>query len=81
VDPSSGPRRGGTVVTLHGSGFTGASGVNFGNLAAVNFTVVSDTEIRVMTPASRTAQRVTVVVTYADGSATPIDGGPTYTYT
>jgi hypothetical protein len=82
VDPSSGPRRGGTIVTLTGSGFTGASGVLFGSASAVNFTVVSDTEIRVMVPASGAAQKVTVSVTYADGAATPTsDSGPFYTYT
>jgi hypothetical protein len=82
VDPSSGPRRGGTIVTLTGSGFTGASGVLFGSLSAVNFTVVSDTEIRVMTPASPNAQRVTISVTYADGWKTPTsDSGPFFTYT
>jgi len=82
VDPSSGPRRGGTIVTVRGSGFTGASGVNFGSRPAVNFTVVSDTEIRVMTPSSPVAQKVTVSVTYPDGSATPTsDSGPFFTYT
>jgi hypothetical protein len=82
VDPSSGTRRGGTIVTLTGYGFTGASGVRFGSLAAVNFTVVSNTEIRVQTPASPTPQKVTVSVTYADGtSTTTSDNGPFFSYT
>ena len=82
VDPSSGPHGGGTVVTLMGSGFTGANGVRFGAAAAVDFTVVSDGEIRVQTPPSPTPQRVTVTVTYADGSSTPTsDNGPYFTYT
>ncbi|MBV8981683.1 MAG: IPT/TIG domain-containing protein [Acidimicrobiia bacterium] len=82
VDPPSGPRRGGTVVSLTGSGFTGATGVRFGSLSAVNFTVVSDGEIRVQTPPSPTPQKVTVVVTYADGSSTSTsDNGPFFTYT
>jgi hypothetical protein len=83
VDPSSGPRRGGIVVTLSGNGFTGANGVRFGSMSAVNFTVVSDTEIRVMVPSSPVAQKVTVAVTYADGTATPTSdsGGPFFTYT
>ena len=82
VDPSSGPRRGGTIVTLTGHGFTGANGVRFGATAAANFTVVSDTEIRVQVPPSRSPQKVMVSVTYADGSATPTsDSGPFFTYT
>lgn len=82
VDPSSGPHRGGTVVTLTGSGFTGASGVLFGSTSARNFTVVSDSEIRVMTPASTRAEQVTVSITFADGTKTPTsDTGPFFTYT
>lgn len=82
VDPASGPHRGGTIVTLTGHGFTGANGVHFGSTAAANFTVVSDTEIRVQVPPSPTPQKVTVSVTYADGSATPTsDSGPFFTYT
>jgi hypothetical protein len=69
-------------VTLTGYGFTGASGVRFGSIAATNFTVVSDTEIRVMAPSSPTARKVTVAVTYPDGSSTPTsDSGPFFTYT
>ena len=82
VEPSSGPRRGGTVVTLTGSGFTGARGVRFGSMSAANFTVVSDAEIRVMAPPSPGPQKVTVSVTYPDGTTTPTsDSGPFFTYT
>ena len=82
VDPSSGPQRGGTIVTLTGYGFTGASGVRFGSSSAVNFNVVSDTEIKVMAPPSTTRGPVDVVVTFPDGTSTPTGGSnPTYTYT
>jgi hypothetical protein len=82
VDPSSGSHRGGTIVTITGAGFTGASGVLFGSVSAPNFTVVSDNEIRVMTPASPHPDRVTVSVTFADGTKTPTsDSGPFFTYT
>ena len=81
VNPSSGSRLGGTIVTLTGYGFTGASGVNFGSRAAVNYTVVSDTEIRVMTPPSPARGPVGVVVTFPDGTSTPTGGdAPTFTY-
>jgi len=70
------------MVTLTGYGFTGASGVRFGSLSDMNFTVVSDTEIRVMAPTSLTAGRVAVAVTYPDGTTTPTsDSGPFFTYT
>lgn len=70
------------MVTLTGYGFTGPSGVRFGVASAVNFTVVSEGEIRVRTPPSPVPQTVTVVVTYPDGSSTPTsDDGPFFTYT
>lgn len=82
IDPSSGPGRGGTIVTLTGFGFTGASGVRFGNLPAANFTVVSDTEVRVMAPRSPTRQTVDVFVDFPDGSSTfTSPDGPKFTYT
>ncbi|MBV8295881.1 MAG: IPT/TIG domain-containing protein [Acidimicrobiia bacterium] len=82
VDPSSGPRRGGTIVTLTGYGFMGASGVLFGSSSAANFTVVSDTEIRVLAPASARAQTVTVAVAYPDGTTTATYGStPQFTFT
>ena len=40
VAPSSGNTAGGTTVTLTGTGFIGASGVNFGATAATSYTVV-----------------------------------------
>jgi hypothetical protein len=82
VNPSSGTRRGGTIVTLTGYGFTGASGVMFGSTAAANFTVVSDTEIRVMAPPSPGRERVGVSVVYPDGTTTATNGdSPPFTYT
>ena len=49
--PTSGPADGGTTVTIYGSGFTGAFEVDFGEEPFPTFfTVVSDTEITVVTP-------------------------------
>jgi hypothetical protein len=81
VDPSSGPRTGGTVVTVGGAGFTGADNVFFGSTPALNFTVVSDTEIRAMSPPSPEAQTVTVSVTFPGGNATQPTGGSSFAYT
>jgi hypothetical protein len=60
ISPSSGPPAGGTVVTITGSGFTGATRVGFGGLAAASFTVVSGTQITAVSPAQSGAHYVTV---------------------
>ena len=46
--PTSGPR--GTIVTITGTGFTGATQVEFGGGATDNFTVVSATQITATVP-------------------------------
>jgi hypothetical protein len=50
VSPSSGPIAGGTQVTITGTGFTGASAVTFGSVAAASFTVISSTSIVATSP-------------------------------
>lgn len=45
ISPIFGTKRGGTVVTVTGSGFTGVTGLTFGGTAAVSVIVSSDTEI------------------------------------
>ncbi len=79
VSPSSGPTAGGTSVVISGTGFTGATEVDFGTGASVPFTVVSDGEItttsppgsslvsiRVITPAGESALSFHDVFTYAN---------------
>ena len=46
VSPTSGPVAGGTLVTITGTGFTGATAVDFGTTPATGLTVVSDTRSR-----------------------------------
>ncbi len=48
---SGGPAAGGTPVTITGTGFTGATAVNFGTTKATHFTIVSSTEITAKSPA------------------------------
>ncbi len=50
VSPRTGPRAGGTTVTVTGTGFTGATQVLFGNTAGTSLTVVSSTTITVKSP-------------------------------
>jgi hypothetical protein len=48
--PAAGTRFGGTVVTITGTDFTGATDVRFGTNAATAFTVVNDTTITATSP-------------------------------
>jgi len=50
ISPKSGPVEGGTLVTITGSGFTGATSVTFGG-TSVTPTVASDTSITATSPA------------------------------
>ena len=49
--PSTGVTSGGTPVTLYGFGFTGATDVTFGGVAATNLIVLNDLKITCTTPA------------------------------
>jgi hypothetical protein len=51
INPIYGPEEGGTLVTITGTGFTGATAVNFGATAATSFNVNSDTTIVATSPA------------------------------
>ena len=68
ISPSSGPMTGGTVVTITGFNFTGATAVMFGSTAATNFTLDSDTQITATAPAE-TGGPVDITVTTADGTS------------
>src|SRR5262249_17232542 len=81
VSPSSGPTGGGTSVTLTGSGFTGASQVYFGGVAASSFTVNSDTSITATAPAETAGTVDLTVVTTGGTSATSASDHYTYNAT
>jgi Glycine-rich domain/Archaeal Type IV pilin, N-terminal/IPT/TIG domain len=76
VAPAAGPPAGGTVVTIAGTGFTGATAVTFGGIPATLFTVDSDIQITATTPA-HAAGAVDVAVTAPGGTVT---GTNAYTY-
>jgi YVTN family beta-propeller protein len=76
VTPASGAASGGTLVTISGSGFTGATGVTIGGVAASNVTVVSDTSITATTPAGSVGVASVLVTTAAGTNA----ANTAYTY-
>ena len=68
VSPDSGSDAGGTVVTIVGTGFTGASAVDFGALGAGSYTVLSDTLLQATSPA-QAAGTVILAITAPGGTA------------
>jgi hypothetical protein len=70
ITPTSGPSTGGTVVTVSGAHFTGATQVYFGAVAASTFTVTSDTTITATAPAHAAETVHVTVVTEGGTSAT-----------
>ena len=68
VNPNIGAVAGGESVVVTGSGFTGATAVDFGTGAATSFTVDSDTQITAVAPASAAGQ-VDVTVTSPLGTS------------
>ena len=79
LSPAAGTPAGGTVVTITGSGFTGATGASFGGVTATGFIVDTDTQIRVASPV-HVAGIVDVVVN-GPGGASVTDTATKYTYT
>ncbi len=73
LSAKKGPASGGTLLTITGSTFTGATGVLFGQTPANEFEVQSDQSISVLSPpgVSGTAE-VTVVNQF--GSSAPVSG-------
>lgn len=70
VAPTTGSDAGGDIVTVTGSGFTGATAVNFGTIAGSTLAVVSDTSLTVVSPPSPDGQVDITVVTPAGTSTT-----------
>lgn len=83
IAPISGPAAGGTIVTLTGTGFTGALAVGFGPTDASALSVMSDTtmvavsppgtgtvNVTVVTPNGRSAVNSAVQFGYAGGTST-----------
>jgi hypothetical protein len=75
LSPDQGTTAGGTVVTISGTGFTGATAVSFGGAPATGFTVNSDSQITATAPA-QVAGTAQVVVTAPGGTS----AGAAYLY-
>ncbi len=70
VKPASGPTKGGTKVTIHGTNFSTATSVHFGKKAGTKLKVVSATEITVTSPAGTGTVHVTVTNPAGTSSST-----------
>ncbi len=82
VTPADGPAAGGTTVTVKGTGFTGATAVHFGDIAAESFSVKSGTKIKAVAPAGTGIAHITVVTsagTNAPASSDEFDYAPKVT--
>jgi hypothetical protein len=70
IVPVKGPTRGGTTVTLIGSGFTNVSAVRFGSRKARSFKVDSKSKIVAVSPAG--SGSVLIAVTTPGGASTVV---------
>jgi IPT/TIG domain len=73
LSPTSGPAAGGTLVTILGTGLTGASAVDFGTNAATDVTVVNATTITAVSPAGAGVVNVTVTTLGGTSANAPAD--------
>ena len=79
VDPNGGAAAGGTSVTISGSGFTGATGVTFGDNSASDLVVHSASDISVNSPPGVGGTTVDVTVT-GPGGTSAVGHGDRFTY-
>jgi hypothetical protein len=61
ISPTHGRSRGGTVITVRGTNFTGAVTVLFGKKHGTHVVVLSSTELKVTTPQGQGTVAVRVV--------------------
>lgn len=79
ISPSGGPITGGTVVTITGSGFTGATHVRFGEGSGRALTVFDDCRLTVITP-QNPAGTADVSITVPDGENSSWSASAVYQY-
>lgn len=74
VVPATGVAAGGTATVITGSGFTGATAVNFGATPGTSFSVISDSVIHVTSPAHAAGTVDVTVVNATNGNAVKTGG-------
>ena len=79
ITPASGPRSGGTLVTITGSGFLAGATVEFGLAGAASVTVVDSTTIVAESPPAYSFPVVYVSVTTSAGTS-PLVASARFTY-
>ena len=72
VSPESGPATGGTLVTITGTSFSGATAVEFGTVSVVPDSV-SDTTVTATSPVGSGTVHVTVMTPAGTSATTPAD--------
>jgi hypothetical protein len=77
LEPTEGPRAGGTSVTVTGANFTEASAVTFGSTAAASFKANSDTSITAVSPNGTGSVDVTVTT---PGGTSPVSEADKFSY-
>lgn len=77
VTPNSGPQEGGTIVTIKGSDLSVETEVRIGDVK-VPTSFMSNTEIRIKTPAWSTAETVNISVSSSDGQMNVLENAFTY---
>ncbi len=82
ISPATATPKGGTVITITGTGFLSGSTVAFGANKATAVTFVSVTTLKATTPASTNDAdgAVNVTVTIPDGQTATLTNGLTYAY-
>jgi hypothetical protein len=78
LSPTSGPAAGGTFVTISGTNFDNATGVDFGTTPATNETLINNNTITVDSPPGMGIVDVTVTT---DTGTSPINPADLFTYT
>jgi Putative Ig domain/IPT/TIG domain len=78
LSPNTGPRLGGTTVTIRGTGFSGATSVAFGSTPASRFSVSSSTLITAVSPPGSAAIAPVTVTT--PGGTSPQTAFDTFSY-